>query len=271
MATYIVGDIQACLSGLQKLLKKVNFCPKTDKLIAVGDLIGRGPEALDTLEYLMGLGNNFDTVLGNHDLHFLAIYAGVRKAKASDKFDDLLASPKIETYIDWLRQKPLALTLDKQTLICHAGLYPQWSIKQGVKYSKEISQILGSSQWKIFLANMYGSQPNIWHDKLKGAERNRFIVNAFTRMRFLEQKSALNFDCKSTPEDAPKKLEPWFNITNSQLTKHQSIIFGHWAALQGKTRLKNIIGLDTGYLWGLSMTLLDFDTKIKYSVENKEK
>ncbi|MDU0354223.1 metallophosphoesterase [Paraglaciecola aquimarina] len=137
MATYIVGDIQACLVGLQLLLKKVEFNPQHDRLIAVGDLIGRGPQALETLQYLQSLGDAFDTVLGNHDLHFIAIYAGIRKAKPNDKFDELLASPNIKHHIDWLRQKPLALLLDPNTLVCHAGLHPSWSLKKQKSIAKK--------------------------------------------------------------------------------------------------------------------------------------
>ncbi|MGJ8681561.1 symmetrical bis(5'-nucleosyl)-tetraphosphatase [Paraglaciecola sp.] len=270
MATYVVGDIQACLSGLKKLLKKVNFCPKNDKLIAVGDLIGRGPHALETLKFLMSLGDNFDTVLGNHDLHFLAIFAKVRKAHPSDKFDKLLASPDIHKYITWLRQKPLALALNSKTLICHAGLYPNWSVKQGLKYSKEVSRQLRSDNWQSFLTDMYGSKPKIWSEELKGADRTRFIINAFTRMRYIEEHTALNFDCKSPVIEAPVGLTPWFDIPNPLLKSEQIVIFGHWAALIGHTGVKRFIGLDTGYLWGRSMTLINAKTMKKYSVDNKE-
>lgn len=274
MATYVVGDIQACLAGLKKLLKKVDFCPDNDRLIAVGDLIGRGPQALETLEFLMSLGNGFDTVLGNHDLHFLAIYANIRSSKSSDKFDKLLASPKIEKYVEWLRHKPLAMLLDKHTLVCHAGLYPHWSIKEALSYSHEVSSQLTSPNWQHFLTNMYGSQPDTWDDTLQGQDRTRFIVNAFTRMRFIQNGSHLNFDCKTNPKDAPKQLKPWFEIPNSQMKKNQRIIFGHWAALHGKTKSERFIGLDTGYLWGQSMTLLKLGVSSggthKFSVDYKE-
>jgi bis(5'-nucleosyl)-tetraphosphatase (symmetrical) len=274
MATYVVGDIQACLTGLQRLLKKVEFCPDNDHLIAVGDLIGRGPQALETLEFLMSLGKSFDTVLGNHDLHFLAIYANIRSAKSSDKFDKLLASPKIEQYINWLRQKPLAMLLNKHTLVCHAGLYPHWSIKEALSYSNEVSSQLVSPNWQKFVANMYGSQPDTWENTLQGQERSRFIVNAFTRMRFIQSDNHLNFDCKTTPKEAPKQLKPWFEIPNLQMKKNQRVIFGHWAALHGKTKSEQFIGLDTGYLWGQSMTLLKLGSSLenmqKFSVEYKD-
>ncbi|WP_158967360.1 symmetrical bis(5'-nucleosyl)-tetraphosphatase [Paraglaciecola sp. L3A3] len=270
MATYIVGDIQACLGGLQALLKKVNFDANDDRLIAVGDLIGRGPQALETLQFLKSLGNSFDTVLGNHDLHFIAIYANIRHAKASDQFDQLLASPEIESYIHWLRQKPLALLLNPETLICHAGLYPTWSFKKALKYSDEISKQLGSENWQKFLVKMYGNQPDSWSKNLNTEERTRFIVNAFTRMRYMKQKIALDFSCKTAPENAPKNLTPWFKVKNDDLKKNQRVIFGHWAALQGNTQTNTFIGLDTGYLWGQSMTMLELETEKRYVVKHQD-
>lgn len=271
MTTYVVGDIQACLNGLLRLLEKANFCPKNDKLVAVGDLIGRGPDALTTVEFLVSLGDSFDTVLGNHDLHFLAIYAGIRQAKVDDRFDKLLGSPEIKQYVHWLKKKPLALKLDKHTLVSHAGLYPSWSYKQAIGFSQEVSSLLQSSDWKTFLKNMYGAMPNKWNNNLRGYDRTRFIVNAFTRMRYIEGKQQLNFSCKSSPQDAPKNLTPWFRLDNPQLKANQRILFGHWAALQGKTQSTQFVGLDTGYLWGQSMTLLKLENMEKISVNYQEK
>ncbi|MFT2090275.1 symmetrical bis(5'-nucleosyl)-tetraphosphatase [Paraglaciecola sp. 2405UD69-4] len=270
MATYIVGDIQGCLSGLLRLLSAVGFKAEQDKLIAVGDLIGRGPQALETIEYLYSLGSSFDTVLGNHDLHLLAIHAGIRKAKPNDKLDTLLADKNIGIYIDWLRRKPLALKPNEGSLITHAGLYPDWSIKQALAYSNEVSEYLAGDQWQLFLANMYGNQPNVWHESLSGFERLRFIVNALTRMRFIKHSHTLDFDCKSAPEHTDSDLTPWFACENHQLKSTQQIIFGHWAALNGVTENSQIIGLDTGYIWGNNMTLLDLSKSIKHSVKYKD-
>jgi bis(5'-nucleosyl)-tetraphosphatase (symmetrical) len=153
MATYIVGDIQGCFLGLQKLLNKVNFSPINDRLIAVGDLIGRGTQPLETLDYLYSLENSFDTVLGNHDLNLLAIFAGIRKAKPNDNLDTLLTSPKLSTYINWLRLRPLALMANQDTLVTHAGLYPQWSVKKALKFSLEVSEQLQAKDWKESLAS----------------------------------------------------------------------------------------------------------------------
>ncbi|MEP2653653.1 MAG: symmetrical bis(5'-nucleosyl)-tetraphosphatase, partial [Paraglaciecola sp.] len=256
MATYIVGDIQACFSGLVKLLDSVGFSARQDKLIAVGDLIGRGPEALETIEYLYSLGDSFETVLGNHDLHLLAIYSGIRKAKPNDKLDLLLTSNHIEKYINWLRKKPLALQPKVDILITHAGLYPQWSIKQALAYSNEISEQLTGENWQSFLSIMYGNLPTVWDDKLTGAKRSRFIVNALTRMRFVKDGNSLNFDCKTAPKDANPNLTPWFAAPNEKLKSLQKVIFGHWAALNGSTHIRQAIALDTGFVWGNKLTLL---------------
>ncbi len=270
MATYIVGDIQACFNGLQRLLKKVKFNPLKDRLIAVGDLIGRGPAPLQTLDYLQSLGSHFDTVLGNHDLHLLAIYANVRKAKANDNLDCLLNSPRLKDHIQWLRSKPLALMADENTLVTHAGLYPKWSVNKALKLSLEISELLQGKEWQGFIANMYGNQPSIWHKDLTGPDRARFIVNAMTRMRFIETKQQLNFSCKIAPELAPAHLQPWFKVQNKKLSEKTKIVFGHWAALNGKTASQQFIGLDTGYIWGQTMSLLNLSTGKIYSVKYQD-
>ena len=270
MADYIVGDIQGCFKGLQALLKSVQFNPAEDKLYAVGDVIGRGPDSLATLEYLYALGDSFDTVLGNHDLHLLAIFCGIRKAKASDKLDELLASPHIERYIQWLRHKPLAMQPDENTLLCHAGLYPQWSIAQALALSQECSDMLRSEQWQNALASMYGNQPDSWSAQLSGEARWRFIVNAFTRMRYMHDSHRLDFVCKDAPAQAPASLSPWFAVNNPHLQPQQQVVFGHWATLAGQTNQPQYIALDTGYVWGLRMTMWHLQSRNKFSISFQE-
>lgn len=260
MCTYIVGDIQGCFKGLQRLLKQVGFSPKNDRLIAVGDLIGRGPLPLETLDYLYSLDTSFDTVLGNHDLHLLAISAGIRKAKPSDNLDDLLVSQRLNKHIAWLRHKPLALMADNDTLVTHAGLYPKWSVKKALKVSREVSEQLQGNNWKEFLANMYGNQPSIWQKTLQGAPRLRFIVNAMTRMRFIKNNDELDFNCKTSPDQAPQALKPWFQVDNNKLKTNQKVVFGHWASLDGNTNTNQFLALDTGYVWGQDMTLLNLSS-----------
>lgn len=260
MATYIIGDIQGCFEGLQKLLKKVDFSPINDRLIAVGDLIGRGAQPLETLDYLYSLESSFDTVLGNHDLNLLAIYAGIRKAKPGDNLDNLLASPQLKNHIDWLRFKPLAMMANPNTLVTHAGLYPEWSVKKALKMSIEVSEQLQARNWKEFLSYMYGNQPSSWQKSLQGTQRLRFIVNAMTRMRFIENQNELDFSCKTIPELAPHNLTPWFKVINHKLKANQKVVFGHWASLNGHTDDGQFCGLDTGYVWEQDMTLLNLSS-----------
>ena len=266
MADYVVGDIQGCFDGLSKLLKSVNFDPAKDKLIAVGDLVGRGPQSLETLQYLYSLGSQFETVLGNHDLHLLAIYCGIRQAKANDKLDTLLNDPQIGTYVSWLRNKPLALALAPDTLVTHAGLYPQWSVAQALELSAQCSELLQSANWQSHLAKMYGDKPLVWQDSLQGSKRWRFCINAFTRMRYLYDDFKLDFNCKVSPADAPANLRPWFSITNNCINDTTRLVFGHWATLAGNTQHPLRLALDTGYIWGQKMTLWHVQNDKKYSV-----
>lgn len=272
MANFIVGDIQGCYTGLRQLLDEAKFNPKKDKLWAVGDLVARGPESLETLKYLYSLGDGFDCVLGNHDLHFLAICNGFKTAKKSDCLEELLAAKKLPKYIDWLRAKPLARLIDKHTLLTHAGLYPKWGFKQVLAFSDEFQQVMQSESWLTFLSKMYGSEPTIWRDNLSGNSRLRFIVNALTRMRYLKPGSALEFAHKIPPAvNSDKNLTPWFAIKNPQLKTKQRVIFGHWAALLGKTQSKKFIALDTGYVWGNQLTLHILEKNKNVSIGNIKK
>lgn len=266
MADYVVGDIQGCYRGLTRLLEYVKFDPSHDTLIAVGDLIGRGPHALETLQYLYSLQGSFSTVLGNHDLHFLAVYSGIRKNKANDKYDKLLASSDVDKYVHWLRHQPLALTLDENTLVCHAGLYPQWSIAQAQALSDEVSANLQTDNWQSVLKKMYGDEPNRWDENLSGSKRWRFIINAFTRMRYMLDSHTLEFNCKDSPEKTPTRFRPWFSVKNTNLKPNDKVLFGHWATLAGNTNTDKFIALDTGYIWQQQLTLWKRQNGEKYSV-----
>lgn len=268
--TYVIGDIQGCYDGLRRVLDKVEFDETNDKLFAVGDLVARGEDSLSTLRFLKSLGSQFSSVLGNHDLHLLAVVNGIRKAKKSDKLEPLLNAADLTELVDWLRQFPLAAKLDEQSIMVHAGLYPQWSIDECVSLSDEVSNILKSDDYATFLSKMYGNTPDKWSDKLEDDERLRFIVNACTRMRFVHTDGTLDFDNKSHPSTvsntANSTLKPWFEVENTKLTTSQRVIFGHWAALSGHTNNSQFVGLDTGYVWGQSMTLLNLDTSALISV-----
>jgi bis(5'-nucleosyl)-tetraphosphatase (symmetrical) len=260
MKNFVVGDIQGCYKGLKGLLKTAHFDPQQDKLWAVGDLVARGPHSLETLQYLRDLGDHFETVLGNHDLHLIAMAHGLHSPKPADKLDKLIKHKSFSTLIDWLMTKPLAIKPVKGTFISHAGLYPLWSLKQGIALSTEVQIALQASPTK-FLKTMYGNTPSTWDEKLSDDKRLRFVVNAFTRMRYLDGLS-LEFKTKNSPDLAPSHLQPWYVPNNTNIKPKTRLIFGHWASLLGNTGKKNVIGLDTGYVWGKEMTL--------YQIENNQ-
>jgi bis(5'-nucleosyl)-tetraphosphatase (symmetrical) len=257
---YVVGDIQGCFRALQALLRQINFDPAKDTLWSVGDLVARGEDSLSTLALLYDLGPNFKTVLGNHDLHLLSVANGVKKANPKDNLSSLLASPKLSIFVDWLRQFPLAQQLDKQTLICHAGLYPFWSFSKAICLSKEVENVLRSDNYVDFLSHMYAKQTSNWEKAKHSPYRLKFIVDAFTRMRYVDKNGHLDFSCKRAPSDAPKHLIPWYEMNNCKRLSNQRILFGHWASLVGNTGINNIVGLDTGFVWGGKLTCLCLET-----------
>ena len=269
--TYVIGDIQGCYDGLRRALDKVQFDEENDTLLAVGDLVARGEDSLSTLRFLKSLGDNFNSVLGNHDLHLLAVVNGIRKPKKSDKLDDLLSAPDLPEMIDWLRQFPLAMKIDKRSIMVHAGLYPKWSIDKAVSLSDEVSPILKSDNYANFLSSMYGNSPDNWSEKWTGEARLRFIVNACTRMRFIYSDGTLDFDNKSHPSavshSTSSTIMPWFERKNEQLLANQRVVFGHWAALSCQTNSAQFIGLDTGYVWGQSMTMLNISSDTLVTVK----
>ncbi|MGJ8690937.1 MAG: symmetrical bis(5'-nucleosyl)-tetraphosphatase [Thalassotalea sp.] len=265
MALYLVGDIQGCYSELKALLKKVNFNPQTDQLWALGDIVARGPDSLKTVLFLKSLGKAFNMVLGNHDLHLLAIYHGIKKAKKSDKLESLLAAKELPEIIEWLVQMPLLLqTPDKQGYLSHAGISPQWTIKEAIANAKFAEKKLRSAKLSKWLTIMYGEQPNDWLEIKSKEEKFRYVINAFTRMRFCYLDGSLEFKCKQDVNDAPEHLKPWFELTQA-LTK-KKWVFGHWASLLGKCNHNNVYATDTGCVWGNNLTLLRWEDK-KYFIE----
>lgn len=263
MTDYVVGDIQGCYAGLNQLLEKIGFNPQSDRLIAVGDLVARGEDSFSVLKLCRSFGASFTTVLGNHDLHLLVTQAGLKTAKTADRLEHLLNHKRCHRYIEWLRQFPLAYQYDDNTLITHAGLYPSWSFAQALAYSKEIETLLQQDNFAESIDALYGNRPHSWHSNLSGKNRKRFIINAFTRMRYLSINGGLEFKAKMSPADAPEDVQPWFKHHNPHLTSQQRVIFGHWASLQGFTHTPKFIALDTGYVWGNKLTALNL-TDNKY-------
>ncbi len=261
MARYIVGDIQGCLRELKLLLHQVEFNPKFDELWCVGDIVGRGPDSLGCLKLLRQLGQAVKIVLGNHDLNLLAVLCGVRKAHPSDQLESILALPEAERndWIQWLVQQPLLLRSSDQLVMTHAGIYPWWSITEAEALANEVSQQLQAAwheqQLPSVLKQMYGDGPEQWHASLTGAERLRFIINAFTRMRYCYADSRLELKTKTAPHSLPadSELVPWFEFWNPTA---ETLVFGHWAALHGNTARDDVLGLDTGCVWGEKMTMM---------------
>jgi len=257
MADYVVGDIQGCFDSLISLLDQVNFNPKTDTLYCVGDLVNRGPKSLETLRFLKSLGNSVKPVLGNHDLHLISCYYGVREFKRNDTANAILNADDAEELILWLRELPLAIYIAKSDVfISHAGLYPAWSINKGLKYAKVFEKALKSDKYMNLLRKMYGNTPNKFSKLLSTKKKWLFTVNVFTRMRYCYKDASLDFKEKSDPATNHKKsVVPWFQLPNKR-DENTRFIFGHWSSL-GLYNKKNIIGLDTGCVWGQKMTLYD--------------
>ena len=249
---YAVGDVQGCAPSLKALVKKL---PKHSKMIFLGDLVNRGPDSLGTLRQLKKLqeSGRAECILGNHDLHLLAIDAGIRKTKSLDTVESILKAPDRKELINWVRKRPMALSNGK-VLAVHAGVLPQWDLQQTIEYAQEVEKALRSKSYKEFLGNMYGNTPNKWSRSLKGYERLRVITNALTRMRFCTPGGQMEFESKEGLESGPKGYIPWFKVPKRK-TRDTLIYFGHWSTL-GLLRQHNVIGLDTGCVWGGTLTAM---------------
>jgi bis(5'-nucleosyl)-tetraphosphatase (symmetrical) len=258
---YAVGDIQGCAPSLKALVKKI---PKKSNMIFLGDLVNRGPDSLGALRQLKSLqeSGRAECILGNHDLHLLAIDAGLRNTKGLDTVDAILKAADRKDLIHWMRNRPMALSNGK-ILAVHAGVLPQWDLQQTIECAQEVEKVLRSKFYKDFLANMYGNTPNKWNNSLKGYERLRLITNALTRMRFCSPSGQMEFESKEGLENGPKGYIPWFNVPKRK-TADTLVYFGHWSTL-GLLRRNNVIGLDTGCVWGGKLTALEIANSNKDS------
>ncbi|MEH6584792.1 MAG: symmetrical bis(5'-nucleosyl)-tetraphosphatase [Halioglobus sp.] len=261
MSTYVVGDIQGCLDPLKCLLREVNFDPAKDRLWSAGDIVNRGPKCLKTLRFLYKMRKNLVIVLGNHDLHLLAVAAGVRPPSRSDTLDKILAAPDREKLLRWLIKQPLLHREHGHTLV-HAGIPPQWSIKEAAGYAAEVEAVLRSPNCVDFFKQMYSNEPALWSDKLQGMERLRVITNYLTRMRYCTRDGVLDLESKGASPDANlsgRKVSAWFSHPRRK-TVYDRILFGHWAAIEGQTDSPNAIALDTGCVWGGALSLYQLET-----------
>ena len=252
----LIGDLQGCCDPLDRLLEETGFSPSRDRLVVLGDLVNRGPASLRVLQRLAALGTSARCVLGNHDLHLLAVAHGARGAHRSDTVQQVLDAPERAHWLDWLRHQPLALT-EAGWLCVHAGLPPGWDAAQALALAAEVGTVLAGEDLPGFLATMYGNEPARWDDGLQGADRLRFIVNALTRIRFCAEDGTLELQTKEGLAATPAGLYPWFD-TPGRRSAGQAIAFGHWSTL-GLVNRPDLLGLDTGCVWGGTLSAARVD------------
>lgn len=253
MTIYAVGDVQGCYSELVQLLEKIAFDPVKDRLWLVGDLVNRGPDSLRVLRLVKSLGDSAVTVLGNHDLHLLAVAAGVAELHRSDTLDELLDAPDRDELLGWLRQQRM-IYVEGEFVLLHAGLIPDWTVRQAAALAGEVEAALRGEDYVEFLAHMYGNQPSSWDDALSGYKRLRVITNALTRMRICNIHGEMEFKFKAELQDIPQGYYPWFELPE-RASDQATVVFGHWSAL-GLLIRNNAIALDTGCLWGGPLTAM---------------
>jgi len=271
MAYYAVGDIQGCYDPLSRLLDQVNFDQSKDTLLCVGDLVNRGPDSLNTLRFLKSLNKQCITVLGNHDIHLLAMLYGIRSPRHSDTLDEILNAPDSQDIADWLRNKPLYVVNEKRKFVMsHAGIYPWWTMEDAKNKARSVEKTFQDEAKCIhLLKKIYSNEPSRWDDQLSNVEKARFIINAFTRMRFCSPGGHLDFTESGYKGKSTTNRLPWFEFYNPYF-KDYRVIFGHWSAL-GLLNTRQHLALDSGCVWGNHMTLAKIpkrpDKKIKLFTE----
>ncbi len=257
MALYLIGDVQGCDGALQRLLDTLSFSPSRDTLYLLGDLVNRGPASAAVLRRLMSYGASARCLLGNHDLHLLALVHGARRPHRSDTLDDILHAPDRDALLDWLRRQRLALlerVHDEEVLMVHAGVLPAWTASKTIALAREVETVLQGPALQDFLHQMYGNEPACWDDALTGSARLRVIVNALTRLRFCTPAGEMEFASKEGAAGAPAGHLPWFDVPGRQ-TAQVTVAFGHWSTL-GWLGRPDVLALDTGCVWGGALSAL---------------
>ena len=249
MSLYLIGDLQGCDAPLKRLLDEIDFSPSKDTLYLLGDLVNRGPDSLAVLRRLRALGEAAQCLLGNHDLHLLAVWQGIRPQGKSDTLCEILAAPDCSDLLDWLRHRAMAINAHGWLMV-HAGVVPQWTAAKTLQLAGEVERELRGPHFKAFLSTVFGNTPTQWRDNLQGQERFRVIVNALTRLRFCTPDGHMEFATKNGLAVAPPGNERWFEVAERK-TKNQPIAFGHWSTLNAGGALhENTLALDTGCVWG---------------------
>ncbi|UUM28696.1 symmetrical bis(5'-nucleosyl)-tetraphosphatase [Acinetobacter colistiniresistens] len=270
---YVIGDVQGCFEALKALLKEIRFDPDQDFLWFAGDLVARGENSVGTLRFIKKLADRgaAATVLGNHDLTLIACARGFKKAKDKDHTQEVIDAIDGDELIDWLRKQPLSLSPNAHTLITHAGVPCIWNAEQTVALAREVQQVVAHEDLSVldgFLAQMYGSQPDLWSDELTGMPRLRCITNYLTRMRLTDVTGRLEFEFKDALDaPMPAGFQPWFEFESHAAQSHQ-LIFGHWAALQGKTISAQIQNVDGGCVWGQQLMAFRLEDQQLFAVDN---
>jgi bis(5'-nucleosyl)-tetraphosphatase (symmetrical) len=265
---WLVGDVQGCCPSLDALLAHPDIAGDPDaRFWFAGDIVNRGPDSLGALKRIMDLGDRAVVVLGNHDLHLLAVAANVSKTKKSDTINDILTAPDYDDLIDWLRHRPLAHFAYGHLLV-HAGVPPQWDVDKTLALAAEAESALQGPDWKQHLQSMYGDKPDAWTDALDGEKRLRTIINGLTRMRMCRSNGQMEFSYKKAPKDAPDGLVAWFDVPGRAI-RDATVVFGHWSTL-GLLIRPDVICLDTGCIWGRKLTAVRLQDHKVVQVECKQ-
>ncbi|KAA0011703.1 symmetrical bis(5'-nucleosyl)-tetraphosphatase [Billgrantia pellis] len=274
MTTYAIGDLQGCHAEFVELLERIDFDPRHDRLWLAGDLVNRGPASLACLREVRALGEAAITVLGNHDLHLLAVARGGGRLNRKDTLAAILDAPDRDALLDWLQSRPLLVrqAFDGQgdTVMTHAGLLPQWTQDEAAGFAAEVEARLGGECSGSFLERMYGNAPACWKASLEGIERLRAIVNVLTRMRFIDAGGCLDFSAKEGLDSAPPGFAPWFRYPRGDDLR---LVFGHWAALEGRAEGAQVRAeaLDTGCVWGGTLTALNLSSGERIDVPSHQR
>ena len=270
---YVIGDVQGCFEALKALLKTIQFDPDQDFIWFAGDLVARGENSLGALRFIKKLveRNAAATVLGNHDLTLLAAARGIKTIKDKDNIRDVIDAIDSDDLIDWLRKQPLCVFPNATTVLTHAGIPTNWTAEQTAALAAEVEAVIAADDFDVvdaFLKEMYGKEPTLWSDELTGHARLRCIVNYLTRMRLTDSAGRLEFSFKDSLNDPmPEGFKPWFEFA-SQAAQTHKVVFGHWAALQGKTISDSIQNVDGGCVWGHQLMAYRLEDETLFAVDN---